>query len=383
MKRILAPLVFLMLLLVLAAVALEGLLEVREARRVYGEARRRLHPFLQILPSGDTLDGINADRFRGEPIEIVKPRETFRIFTLGGSTTLGIKNTFEETYPRMLELRLRRQFPSMRIEVENAGVDWFTTAHSLVNYQLRVRRFNPDLVIVMHAINDLYRSFSPPWLATGPYASDYSHYLGPQIAFAAPQAGFQTSFDRGGWILWLRLKQAIAREPRPLDLTPASVERLRSRMREIQIDSFKSLEAFQANYDLLLRTIKSDGHAAIVASEPSLYKPSLSADEARAIWFPPVFCAENATYPSIGSMIEGMRGFNETARRLARSHGVPFIDFDGAVPKTLTYFQDDVHLTRGGNEMLAGMAALWIINNPVPPLAALSSAPASTHEHHR
>jgi lysophospholipase L1-like esterase len=383
-KRLLAPFVALLVLLALGAAGLEAILEIREARRVYREARRRFHPFLQILPSGDSLDGVNPDRFRGEPVPPAKASGTLRIFTLGGSTTLGVRNTFEESYPRLLEGRLRKQFPSMRIEVENAGVDWYTTAHSLVNYQLRVRRFQPDLVIVMHAINDLTRSFAPPWFATGPYAPDYSHYLGPQIALLGPQTGFQAGYERGDWILWRRLRQAIRRDPWPLDLTPDGVARLRSRLTETTVDSFKSLDSFTANYDLLVRAIQGDGHVVIAASEPSLYKETLSADEARVVWFPPVFCAEDGVYPSITSMVSGMRQFNDAARSVAQARGVPFLDFANAVPKSLTYFQDDVHLTRAGNDMLAHMAALWIINNPVPPMPAPPGIePGPPHGHHR
>lgn len=379
MKR-LASLALFLVLLALAGTAIEAVLEVRLARRTYREAALRFHPFLQVVPSPEHLDGVNDDRFRGDPVPVEKPQGTLRIFTLGGSTTLGVKNSFEESYPRLLEARLRAHYPSMRIEVENAGVDWYTTAHSLVNYVLRVRRFNPDLVIAMHAINDLSRSFAPPWFADGPFKADYSHYLGPQIAFLGPQTGFQEDYDRGGWILWRRLRQVVRRDPSPLDLSAQGVERLRARLREVDVSSFRSLDSFRANYDLLVRTIRSDGHAVILGSEPSLYKDDLTADEARVIWFPAVFCAEGGTYPSVRSMRDGMRAFNEAARDVARAHGVPFIDFAATVPKSLTYLQDDVHLTRAGNDMLAQMAALWIINNPVPPLPPL---PAATAEHHR
>ena len=62
-------------------------------------------------------------------------------------------------------------------------------AHLLIDYQLRVRQFEPDLIVVFEAINDLYRSFSPPWWAVGEFRPDYSHYLGPYIRFPGPRRG--------------------------------------------------------------------------------------------------------------------------------------------------------------------------------------------------
>ena len=36
-----------------------------------------------------------------------------------------------------------------------AGMDWYTTKHSLINYVTYYRDWQPDVVVVMHAINDL------------------------------------------------------------------------------------------------------------------------------------------------------------------------------------------------------------------------------------
>src|SRR5919201_3110956 len=167
------------LLLLIGSVAiLEQVFRAKFAEQVNQEALRHPpHPFLQVLTASQVP--VNSHGFRGEPIELRKPPRTFRIFALGGSTTLGIGNAYEDTYPFKLQSMLRQRYPDINIEVQNAGSAWYTTAHVLINYQLRVRRFEPDLIIVFEAINDLYRSFSPPWWAVGEFKPDYSHYLGP------------------------------------------------------------------------------------------------------------------------------------------------------------------------------------------------------------
>ena len=76
------------------------------------------------------------------PSNSTRPSRTFRIFTLGGSTTLGIgAPSYEDTYPFKLQTMLRQRYPDVVIEVQNAGSAWYTTAHLLIDYQLRVRQF--------------------------------------------------------------------------------------------------------------------------------------------------------------------------------------------------------------------------------------------------
>jgi len=369
MKRWVGLTVAVVIVSSLAVVSLEALLELSTARRLYRESRRRFHPFLQLVPPAE-MDGINAERFRGDPILLEKPALTLRIFTLGGSSTLGVSNRFEDTYPRLLQVRLQQQFPALRIEVENAGVDWYTTAHSIINYNLRIRRFHPDIVVIMHAMNDLYRSFAPPWLASGPYQDDYSHYLGPENGFVGPVTGLERDYNRANWMFWPLLNHFIRRDPWPLGQSAEGIVRLRARMHEVPVSKFRSLDTFKENYEQLLRTIQSDSHAVIAVSEASIYRDGLSDEERRVLWFAPVFCAEQGQYPDLESMRSGMLQFNRAAETIAANRGVSFLDFAARVPRDLKHFQDDLHLTKAGNEILADMVAVAISAQPVPLLTA-------------
>ena len=76
-------------------------------------------------------------------------------------------------------------------------------------------------------------------------------------------------------------------------------------------------------------------------------------------------------------MLDGMRQFNDAARAIAGERHVPVLDFEAAVPKSLKYFQDDVHLTHEGNDVLARTAAAWIASHPLPPLQ--TSPPAAAN----
>lgn len=361
--RRLTVLLFLLVVVAVAATIVELVLQVQFARNLYREARRRPpHPFLQVLASGQVLT--NSSGFRGDPIEETKGPRTFRIFALGGSTTLGVANRYEETYPYKLQVLLRERYPGEDIQVENAGGAWYSSAHILVNYELRVRQYEPDLVIVFEAINDLYRSFSPPWWASGPFKPDYSHFQGPYIRFRGPDVDAISPRPRAlgaEWLLWRNLKRRFAGEPTPYDYHQENVAKVTALLRPRAVDRFQSLPSFHGYLERLVRNVLADGHRVVVASQPFLYRPDLSPSDRALIYYPQIYCAEDSFYPTLESMAAGMRQFNAEARHVAAAAGVPFLDFESAVPKTGEYFSDDVHLRAAGNEILARMVFDWLV----------------------
>jgi lysophospholipase L1-like esterase len=170
------------------------------AERLYREVGRHPpHPFLQLQP-GSQVEHVNAQGFRGDPIVLEKRPGAFRIFAIGGSTTLGVANPYAESYPFLLQSLLQERHPGVTIEVQNAGSAWYTTAHDLVAYEIEVRQYRPDVVIFFEAINDITRSFSPPWWAVGDFKPDYSHYLGPYIRMTGPRVQFMTG--QSSWLTW-------------------------------------------------------------------------------------------------------------------------------------------------------------------------------------
>jgi len=301
------------------------------------------------------VDHVNAQGFRGDPIEITKPPQAVRIFAIGGSTTLGVSNPYGDSYPAMLQAILRERHPGVAIEVQNAGSAWYTTAHDLVAYQLRVRRYRPDIVIVFEAINDLTRSFSPPWFATGQFQPDYSHYLGPYSRFAGPDIEFA---HPSSWLAMSQIRRALSGEPTPFNhRDPDNVARMAASMRAIDDPEFKSLASFREYYDALLRAIQADGTKVFMASQPSIYRSDLNDEERAKLYFAPLMCANQGTYPSLSAMTRGMTDFNTAARQLAAARDITFLDFEAKVPKTLEFFSDDVHMTKKANGVIAGIAA--------------------------
>ena len=61
----------------------------------------------------------------------------------------------ESANPDLIGELLRNRFPDHTITVINAATPGFDTSQSIGNLALRVMPFEPDVVIVYHAYNDL------------------------------------------------------------------------------------------------------------------------------------------------------------------------------------------------------------------------------------
>src|SRR5438045_2911586 len=104
-----------MLLIVIGAAYGVGELWLRTTRAdaVYTEIDRHPpHPFMQVTPAM-AVDHVDAQGFRGDDVALVKPPKTFRIFTIGGSTTLGVSNPYPDSYPFLLQALLREKYPDV------------------------------------------------------------------------------------------------------------------------------------------------------------------------------------------------------------------------------------------------------------------------------
>nr|MBP7830944.1 SGNH/GDSL hydrolase family protein [Kiritimatiellia bacterium] len=336
------------------AVIVLALLEFVARRRMKVEMTiGEYDPYLQNALAPGTNLHVNGLGFRGEEIVPEKELGALRIFYLGGSTFLGASVTFEETHPRLLEKRLRQQFPGRRIEVQNAANHWHTTEHSLMKYLFKIRDFRPDLVIVCHNINDLYRSFSPPEFARPGYERDYSHFYGPVSRMV------QTYFQRPPVV---RVHLQCFRRLSEL-FGPRLFSDFR-RLKETDRADLASRDSFRRNLAMLVRVLKQDGVRVVLATEPSLYRHDLTAEEEKKLWMNKQFCVVGPrTYLGAGAMADGMAEFNAIIKEVAREEGAPLVDLDAVLPRTLEYFRDDCHYNEKGHALVAKALGDFILEN--------------------
>ncbi len=111
-------------------------------------------PYVSYVPD-PAYEGHNDLGYRGPEIAIPKRQETFRIVSVGGSTTYSTGTTAEDSYPASLQAILRDDYGYGNVEVVNAGVSGYTSWEILAGFAFRVLELEPDMLIYYGALNDL------------------------------------------------------------------------------------------------------------------------------------------------------------------------------------------------------------------------------------
>ncbi len=111
-------------------------------------------PYISYVPD-PAYPGHNSLGYRGSEIAIPKPPRTYRIVSMGGSTTYSTGTTEKESYPAFLESILRDDYGYKNVEVINAGVSGYTSWEVLSSFAFRVLELEPDMLIYYGALNDL------------------------------------------------------------------------------------------------------------------------------------------------------------------------------------------------------------------------------------
>jgi hypothetical protein len=163
------------ILLVGSASLAAALLYGASALRYYYTRQYLFDPFLQAPPAPVQVTARNP----GD--------STLRILLLGGSTTFTPGRDPATTYAFHLD-RFLREARSGDFRLLNAGMPWYTTKHSVIDYHTRLFEIEPDVALILHGINDLYRSCTPSVYARPEYKPDWSHFYGPGGRAAFPQS---------------------------------------------------------------------------------------------------------------------------------------------------------------------------------------------------
>lgn len=303
-------------------------------------------------PYADLHIEINSHALRGEEFPEAKPAGEIRIMTIGGSTTAAEEVGEEETYPAQLQALLRARFAGRHIRVVNAGIPSYSVKNALLDYSLRLYRFEPDFVTIFHGINDLYYH-----RAAGLKIAPRKNYSGRAVSpFVfqgdAPQQAWWESVSAGvndfaarsylAQRLFWRW-QAIAPKREPLSSPDA-----------------EGIETYATHYRALLRQIKASGAVPLLMTTAISYPGSFDAadrtkvENSFRIWLR----AQNIPLPVGAQIIDAM---NRALFELGRDEGARIVDVARIVPPDRENFIDVCHFTREGNRRIAEALASDLI----------------------
>lgn len=118
--------------------------ELPQFLRINPQVSRRYFYLQSVLPTP------SKDLFLKE-----KPKNGYRIFVLGGSTTAGFPYGNNLTFSRILHKRLMDAFPERKIEVVNLAMSAICS-YSLVDFADEILKQKPDLILVYAGHNEFY-----------------------------------------------------------------------------------------------------------------------------------------------------------------------------------------------------------------------------------
>jgi lysophospholipase L1-like esterase len=162
-------------LLLVAAIALSlaaGEAFVRAFGLAPGVTRIEIHtPWAAFVPSDSEVllyepkpgaGDVNAYGARDLPFDVAKPAGVFRIVVLGDSIGFGFCNDrlplrIEDTFPRLLERRLRDRFGA-GVQVVNLSVSGYDSVQEAEWLARKGVPLEPDLVVVAYCLNDAWQA---------------------------------------------------------------------------------------------------------------------------------------------------------------------------------------------------------------------------------
>ncbi len=293
-------------------------------------------PGLSVDIGGRARIDLSSQGFRGPDVPDPKPSGTVRLAFLGGSTTFCAQaSSNATTWPARLVDRLAVARPDVRFDALNAGVTGYSIEDSTLAIDVRIDRYDPDVVVIQHVAKDL--------------AAD--------ARSLAAEAGLLDERETG-WLeerslLWRLLKKnlwyrrSLARGASPdgkLDYDPTAVS-----------------GRFRERLTALVRRARAEADVVALCTFPILLRPGQPAAEqvahaAQAFTFTP--------FLTPAALIAGYAEYNRVVREVAAAEGAVLVDDAERIPDDRAHFHDTVHLTEAGYEIQAARVADALLAAP-------------------
>lgn len=114
--------------------------------------------FMQMNPYASERffsDTLNATRGSSEIFEIKKAPNTFRIFVLGESTTIGYPYFHNGAFHRWLYYRLMQMYPDKNFEIINTSIT-AVNSFTVLDFGRQLMQYEPDAVMIYAGHNEYY-----------------------------------------------------------------------------------------------------------------------------------------------------------------------------------------------------------------------------------
>jgi hypothetical protein len=370
-------LLFVLLLLAAATYGAEKLLaHINHTRNLVLFTERRYINLREILPGIDTVD-VPPDRAVRDSDGLVQ--KPYRVRTdargfmlpytrydqpdltlvfLGGSTVACIYVEEENRFPYLVG-NLLAEKTGKRITSLNSGVGGNNSLHSLDILLNKLIPVQPDVVVMMHNINDLvaliydgtYWSQNPTRSAIVGF-SFYKNLTGLKAL---------TTLARDLYIPNLHAAtRVLSREIFGKKVKDQDDEFAHVRGKKLTVDEAAIRNEFKMNLQTFINLCRARKITPVLMTQFNRYKADPDPKVLKAMQG---FQADSGI--PVGKFIELYAGFNQAIREVGKENGVLVIDLAALIPQDKQYMYDVVHLNTRGSELAA-----QLISERLEPLAA-------------
>jgi hypothetical protein len=286
---------------------------------------------------------INGMGYRGRPLAVRKPEGTRRIVILGGSAVFDPAATEGQDWPHRVEEKLRqRGFPA--VEVLNAGVPGHATFDSVGRFYSQIWTLQPDYLLVYEAWNDI-KSFSeispehPLLLVVKPYdpaADPFQNYT----SWADRLMSISQVYVK------LRNRYLIS------EFQPGLEGALRQGERREEFDADAERQ-YRLDLELLVDGARDIGAVPVLMTQGSLVSERTSDVDRNKI---------NYGYQSLNAtgLLKAFQACDGAVHRVASEKGVGMVDAAAVLDGRGEYFEDHVHLSLRGGDVLSDLVADYL-----------------------
>ncbi len=333
----------LVLVLVVGALALEGLVRARQFLK-HGTTDRTIFTRevdeatgLRVPVPSSVVGGIriNSDGWRGPELETPKPDGLLRIAFLGGSTTFCADvSSNEATWPHVVAENLRAA-AERPVDYVNAGGPGYSTKHSIVNLRERVAAFEPDLVVIYHGTNDLNLD---------------------SIEAAEARGLFSGRAEEPSWLArhslawYLVEKNLLVRE---------RLDQVGEVTLDVPVTELSS--AFEGRLEELVGLARSLACEVVLCT----FQPRARAEQSEAVQLESLRTSlYYMPYMDREALMAGFEEYNRVVREVAARTGAVLLELDGAIPGDAEHYVDSVHFNDRGAARMGQAVSQGLLAEP-------------------
>jgi len=311
-----------------------------------------------VMPGFEGMNTISTDYLGFRHLNDVNydNPNTFRVFTIGGSTTEQIYVDDKETWSALLQNHLY-DAGLKHAEVINTGVSGIRAEHYFET-QNYVSKMYPDLLIFLVGVNDWNWQIKT---ALGP------HKITPRNNNSV---WFPKLYFTPLYLAILKLKNFITARS-SVNAHELEVKNDQGDYYSRQNDSlnrsikvsmgFESIdELYRKFMSMIVEDCKKSSYKCMFLTQPSAYHKNISPELQKRLWMTP----PNEDYTlDLNSLINISTLYNGWLLEFGKSEGISVCDLSKEIQPSTKYFYDDVHFNEQGSIKVAAIVAGCVKNN--------------------